>query len=29
MVDEHFWENGAIESDLIVIDDPQRESHSK
>jgi hypothetical protein len=26
MVDEHFWTSGAIESDLIVIDDPQRES---
>jgi len=24
--DEHFWTEGAIESDLIVIDDPQRES---
>lgn len=24
MTDEHFWANGAIDSDLIVIDDPQR-----
>jgi len=23
MVDEHFWTSGAIDSDLIVIDDPQ------
>jgi hypothetical protein len=25
-LDEHFWTSGAIEADLIVIDDPQRES---
>ena len=24
---EHFWDDGAIESDLIVIDDPQCERH--
>jgi len=23
MIDENFWTNGAIDSDLIVIDDPQ------
>jgi len=27
MIDEHFWMNGAIEPDLIVIDDPQRKIH--
>lgn len=27
-LDEHFWTSGAIEADLIVIDDPQRESFS-
>jgi hypothetical protein len=26
MIDEHFWTNGAIDSGLIVIDDPQREA---
>jgi hypothetical protein len=28
ITDEHFWTNGAIEADLIVIDDPQRKPSS-
>jgi len=27
MAVEHFWDDGTIESDLIVIDDPQCERH--
>jgi hypothetical protein len=29
MTDEHFWANGAIDSELIVIDDPQCECYTK
>jgi hypothetical protein len=29
MIDEHFWTKGAIDSDLIVIDDPQCKEHTK
>jgi len=29
MSDENFWTNGAIDSDLIVIDDPQRKYQVK
>lgn len=28
MTDEHFWTDGALDADLVVIDDPQRASIS-